>query len=330
MTKSHRARRSALFGSSCWLFVVFPAMCRAESGVAVVQVPGTGQYRILDGDQPVLQYNYQAVAVPAGYLEKVNVGSRKYACERSDYIHPLYGPNGEELTEDWSVDHPHHRGIYWAWPEVQYKGETGDLHALQRVFARPTGKIELRQGKDFAEIVAENEWRWDDKQPIVREVTRIRAWASGRCGRHIDLQFEFSPVEDGVTLARRGTDKYGGLNIRLAQVADSKLTHHADTSRNDQQMAWQAITGKWSGADESAALAVVERAENPDYPADYIEYPNLPWFQPTFPKAGKRHALTQEKPLILRYRLWIRSGGIPSESDYRRLWTSFNSTTQSP
>ena len=65
---------------------------------------------------------------------------RIYARARSDYIHPLFGLEGETLTKDWSTDHPHHRGIYWAWPEVDWRGQRGDLHALQHVFARPTGK----------------------------------------------------------------------------------------------------------------------------------------------------------------------------------------------
>lgn len=34
---------------------------------------------------------------------------------RANYIHPLYGPGGFELTEDFPEDHLHHRDIFWAW-----------------------------------------------------------------------------------------------------------------------------------------------------------------------------------------------------------------------
>jgi AcrR family transcriptional regulator len=34
---------------------------------------------------------------------------------RSCYIHPLYGLDGEVMTEDFPVDHRHHRGVFWAW-----------------------------------------------------------------------------------------------------------------------------------------------------------------------------------------------------------------------
>lgn len=280
----------------------------------------TGQYRIFDGKLPVLQYNYATVNPPAGYLEKVNPESRKYAVPRSNYIHPLFGLEGEQLTLDWSVDHPHHRGIYWAWPQVQYQGEMYDLHALQNVFARPTGKIKTRNGDDYAEIQAENRWLWEDKKAIVLETATIRVWPAGEQGRCIDLTYKFTPLVDGVTIARRGTKAYGGLNIRMSAIKQMKLNHYAEQVDLKPHAAWQSATGIWAGSSKPAVLAVFEKLDNPDYPGDYIEYPYLPWFQPTFPKAGTRYELKKDKPLVLRYRLWVASGQSPTKSQYRQQW----------
>ena len=33
---------------------------------------------------------------------------------RANYVHPLYGLNGEVLTEEFPEDHFHHRGIFWS------------------------------------------------------------------------------------------------------------------------------------------------------------------------------------------------------------------------
>ena len=43
--------------------------------------------------------------------------------ERSNYIHPLYGLDGEILTEDFPRDHLHHRGVFWAWHHVSVGGK---------------------------------------------------------------------------------------------------------------------------------------------------------------------------------------------------------------
>lgn len=297
--------------------------CTSKPLMQIQRDAATGQYYILDGSQLVLQYNYATVKPPADYLEKVHPNNRKYAAPRSDYIHPLFGPEGEPLTLNWSHDHPHHRGIYWAWPEVQYQGKTADLHALQNIFARPTGEIKIRNGDDYAEILAENRWLWKDKTPIVRETATIRAWRADEKGRYIDLTYTFTPLVDNVTLARRGTNLYGGLNIRLSPIKPMKLNHYADPADAQPRAAWQSVTGIWSGATKPTLLAVFEKTANPDYPGDYVQYPNLPWFQPTFPRAGTRYKLKKDPLLVLRYRLWIRSGPPPKEAEYRQQWQLF-------
>ncbi len=220
-----------------------PASPAAESHkLAVRKLGDPGPLEIVDGDTPVLRYNYQLVPEPAEVKDRVSEGSRKYAVARSDYIHPLYGPQGEVLTEDWSPDHPHHRGIYWAWPEVDWQGQRGDLHALQLVFARPTGQVRIEEGADFVQIAAENEWRWDDRTPIVREEAIIRAARQTAAGRAIDLQFRFTALEAGVQVARRGTSHYGGLNVRLSAAQDQQIETGTDPAGASPRRAWAQRT----------------------------------------------------------------------------------------
>jgi len=116
-----------------------------------------GKLVVSEESVPILAYNFQTVPVPPGV-------KGRYAVARSNYIHPLYGPEGEVLTCDFSKDYPHHRGLYWAWPEVTYKNEKRDLHALQGVFARPVKIHRTEAGSVFAEIVVENLWKWGGDQ----------------------------------------------------------------------------------------------------------------------------------------------------------------------
>ena len=313
----------------CGGIVLALAVVAAATGVRAEESTG-GIALAVDGT-PLLRYQHTVVSPPAGYRERIPAQARRYAVVRSGYLHPLFGPHGEELTADWSHDHPHHRGVYWAWPEVVFRGEMKDLHALQGVFSRPVGKPEVARANDgAAELHAVNQWMWNDETPIVREEVTIRG-AKKNAGhdRYVDLTIKLAALEEGVTIARRQAKLYGGLNIRLAPVTGLKLVHHADpvptaVTAQDRQVAWQYASGVWRGANEPTTLVVFEDTANPGYPGDYIQYPNLPWFQPTFPPAGQRYELKQDKPLTLRYRFWIVDGAAPDEEQLRNEWSRFN------
>ncbi len=301
------------------------AAARAESPRVQIRQSDDGRaYVFVEGNQPVLQYNYRTVPLPEGFLEKVRPNSRKYARPRSDYIHPLYGPDGEVLTDDFCVDHPHHRGIYWAWPEVKFGDELGDLHALQRVFARPTGQVKTHVEQNLAELTAESLWKWEDQKPIVRELATIRVHAAGPHGRFVDLTFQFTGLVDGVSIARRHTNLYGGLNTRLARAKPLKFVHHADPKDAQPQRAWSDAIGVFQGGKRSVGLAIFEKSTNPYYPGDWVVYEHLPWFQPTFPAAGVRYPLKPGQTLTLQYRLWIRPTEGTSDEEYRQRWDEYN------
>jgi hypothetical protein len=284
--------------------------------------PATGQIDITDDGKPVLRYNYKAVE-PGEILEKVTPANRIYTRARSDYIHPLYGPNGEVLTKDWSIDHPHHRGIYWAWPEVDFGTNRGDLHALQKVFARPTGKVRLQSGAEFAEIEAENQWMWEDREPIVQERAIIRAYRATAQGRLVDLAFRFVALKDGVTIARRGTEHYGGLNVRMATPASQDISVHTDPTNAVPRRAWSDLSGIFASMNTSSGLTVFQHPRNPDYPGDWVQYPNLSWCQPAFPASGTRYPLSPGRPLVLHFRLLIHPGPKPTDAAAAKEWDAY-------
>lgn len=282
-----------------------------------------GQFDITEAGKPVLRYNYATIE-PGNVLTNVAPANRIYARARSDYIHPLFGLDGEPLTLDWPIDHPHHRGIYWAWPEVDWRGQRGDLHALQHVFARPTGKCVVTGGPVFAQIEAENVWKWEDGESLVHERAVIRAYRTTGDDRIVDLEFRFTALNDTVSLARRGTDKYGGLNIRLAKVADQEIVFHTDATNASPRMAWAELSGKFGDAPQPSGLVVLQHSANPDYPGEWVKFPELNWFQPTFPASGTRYELKQGVPLVLRFRLWLHRGAKASEESCAAHWRAYH------
>ena len=274
---------------------------------------------IFDGDKCVLRYNFRNVPVP-------KTAKGKYAVARSDYIHPLYGPGGEMLTKDYSPEHPHHRGLYWAWPEVFYKSQKRDLHALQGVFARPDKIVSTAGGKDSATIAAASKWLWD-KEEIVAEtavITAHRADADGR--RIIELKFEFTALVDGVSIARRGQKAYGGFNLRFSPRKDQEITKHTDPAGKRPRRAWAQIVGVPPKGKEPVAVGIFQHVENPHAPGDWVQYPNLNWLQPTFPSKGVKYELVKGKKLTLRFGLCIQNGKM-TDKQLAEQWKYINRPT---
>lgn len=316
MTTTSRMERIA--------FIEFPlrttmlaASMAAIASVALASEPGRltihesrepGGWEIDEGGTPVLRYRYQMVAEPPDIKQRISPANAKYAVARCDYVHPLYGLRGETLTEDWSPDHPHHRGIYWAWPEVDWQGRRGDLHALQAVFARPTGQIRTERTDEAVAIIADSQWQWEDGTPIVREQATIRVRPRTAEGRSIDLQFRFVAIDADVLIARRETNLYGGLSIRLASAADQFIETFTDPADASPRRAWSQRVGTPPGATTAVGVTILQHPENPDYPGDWAQYPNLSWVQPTFPAANTRYRISRDRPLTLRYRLRIHEG----------------------
>jgi hypothetical protein len=308
-----------------------------ESTMRVNEDSASGQSIISDNGKTVLQYNYKTVferdALDTLSANKYIVTPNDtfmanpsiYAVPRSNYIHPIYGPNGEMLTRDWSKDHPHHRGIYWAWPEVDFGTKRGDLHALQIVFARPTGKIKYQSGPLFAQIEAENLWMWKDSVSIVNEVAVIRVYMATPQGRIIDLAFRFTALKDSITIARRGTHLYGGLNVRMQTPKSQNIFFHTDSSDIVPRRSWSDLSGLFAGAEVKSGMMVLQHQQNPDYPGDWVQYPELSWCQPTFPAANTRYPLLRGKSLVLRYRILVHDGTLPDKERSAMLWDSFNS-----
>src|SRR5215204_623293 len=73
----------------------------------------TNSLELREGERPVFVYNH-------GIISRQGVPADR---ARSSYIHPLYGLDGEVLTDDFPTDHFHHRGLFWAWPHVKIGGQ---------------------------------------------------------------------------------------------------------------------------------------------------------------------------------------------------------------
>lgn len=310
-------QRGAWRGAAAVLLLAATALGetpQVAGGLRIVEEAAAGRFTVTDGGRPVLVYNFATVPVPAGV-------TGKYAVARSDYVHPLYGPEGEVLTKDYSPDHPHHRGLYWAWPEVTWKGETRDLHALQGVFGQPVRMVRQEVTNGCAVLEVENVWKWGDAEPIVSERAAISVAPQKDGRRAIDFTLRFEALADGVTLARRGRSHYGGFNCRLSARTNQVIIAHADTNCAPAE-AWACLTGVPPEGRGPVSVVLLQDPANPGYPGDWVQYPNLNWLQPTFPAKGTAYSLKTDAPLVLRYRLVVFAREA-DEAQLQRLYVEY-------
>lgn len=332
-------------GRVCWImpagaaaersFRLSAATPSAERGMVVRYDQDAQRMDLFDGEAPVLRYNYGTVPMPPGVKANHEAGHYPPAVygadglARGNYVHPLYGPDGEILTRDYALDHPHHRGLYWAWPEVRYNGELNDLHATKNVHARPVAVKRMIDGPVFALLETELVWKWLGGDQIVKEEVVIRAWKGSERSRFVDFEFRFTGLVDGVTIARRGQSAYGGFNMRFAAGTDTKTTLYTDPPDVAVRRGWGDIVNTVPGGKGPAGMACVQHRTNPEYPGDWVEYPGLPWYQPTFPSSGTMYPLKKGETTTLRYRLWIRPGQA-AEDALADVWSAYNYPPQKP
>jgi hypothetical protein len=274
----------------------------------------TQSYTITEEGKPVLTYRFGEVPLPAGseakHFRKLATpydgayftdGSR-YGGERSDYIHPLYGFQGEALTDDFPKDHLHHRGLWWSWCEVRHHEKIGDLWAVCKIRAYPDRITQRTAGADRAVLQAVNLWRYDDDPvAVVRETVTLRVFrttgAPGARSRSIDVDVRLEALVDGVAIAGRQKIDYGGyggmtirLNPRLGDFAIRAVHPQPDKWKGDTlalveriidpatwgDAAWLALYGRYPVAGAAAAgfttIFMCEARTTPRYPNDFRYY----------------------------------------------------------
>jgi hypothetical protein len=281
-----------------------------------------GGYTFSEGSDPIMKYRFGMVPMPANRQPHHFADGREYGGPRSDYLHPVYGPNGEILTDDYPGDHPHHRGIWWSWPVTRYGDQVADIWAVSGVRAFPEEITKRQAGPVFAMLSAVHLWKFgEEKIPIVRQEATFQAFRRGPTGRVVDVTLALYALKEGVAIGGRPKGGYGGFSLRAAPASGQKITTHADPpDAASSRAAWMDYTARFDGESPSG-ITMIEGPTNPGWPNAFLTYPNLNCMMPAFP--GDREfplekAAGPDDPpsLVLKHRLWIHAG-TPTEAMLR-------------
>ena len=257
-----------------------------------------GTLSLYDGKIPVITYRYGdqlKKGVPAQYL-------------RACYIHPLYGLDGTILTADFPLDHFHHHGLFWTWPEVQVRGQnTQTWHPanLRQHFVR---WIERETSEGSAALKAEIVWKLDAKEVVAREIISLRVHPIDDTGRKIDLTILLEPVGGPMTLkgASEGNKGYGGLCLRGAGMFKGGVLT-TDTGIQEKDVVNTPF--KWADlSTNNHGVTITVDPGHPGYPVSWLirrGYAGI--LNPSWPGL---EAVTLESgaPVTLEYQILVHHG----------------------
>ena len=256
---------------------------------------------VREGDRPVLQYQLVTKSL-----------NDKHA--RSNYVHPLFDLDGSVITEDFPVDHLHHRGIFWAWHQV-WVGEKkiGDPWLCDSFEWQTLSSSTRKNPNNSVTLKAMVAWKSPHltrndgtMNSIVREETAITIYAATPTYRIVDFQIELQALLPDVKIGGSEDEKgYGGFSSRIKLSTEQRFVSNS----GEIDPAIPAMTaGPWLDiSDGKSGVAMMTHPGNPGVANQWILRRKRSMKNCVYPGRNPV-ALSTDKPTVLRYRLVIHRG----------------------
>ncbi len=253
--------------------------------------------------KPVLVYNYGMIG-HEGAPEQMT---------RSSYIHPLYGLDGEILSDDFPKDHYHHRGLYWAWPRIQVGEKEYDLWHLKGIEHRFEEWLHRESGPICALFGVRNGWYVGSKR-VVEEKAEFAVFPEGKFGRAIDVRLRWKALDVPVTIIGQANlnKGYGGFNFRPAPRQDTKITTMGGFQEEDSNLnpfPWADFSARFGDREEMSGIAILVHKRNPGFPPGwclrYYGFLGVAW-----PGLDTWTLKPDGPELELNFRVWIHRGDV--------------------
>lgn len=234
----------------------------------------------------------------------------------NNYLHPVYSLKGDTLTEEFPEDHPHHRGVFWAWHQLYINDSSiGDGWMMQNL---STDVIDAKATleTDHAHLDAHVLWKstaFENGKPFVEEHTSITVYRQLGDLRKIDFEISLKALVPGVGIGGSKDIKgYGGFctRIKLPEQLTFKSSNGLVTPQEGQVVAGSWMDFSWTDSTrqvDSSGLAILCHPSTPNYPAPWILRQQGSMQNIVFPGA-ERIQLSMDQPTVLRYRLIIHNG----------------------
>ena len=239
--------------------------------------------------------------------------------ESAAFFHPLKTPSGNTVTELAPPDHPHHRGVFLGFVEVQGAAD-GDFWGWGEPAPVEGRRIEVRKTSGVrslgnrAAFGVESAWLAGETVVLVE---RLQAMCSVRTNATIlDLNYRLTPSEDTLL----GQWAFSGFCVRTIRegsltahgpggVVDFPDPNHLKPESDWPDADWYAFSLAL-GDGLKAGVAVVDHPDNP--PTLWHNHRQTRMINPCIVAPGEVR-LEKHKPLTLRYRVVAFDGAVPAD-----------------
>jgi len=292
-----------LSGASCTRD--FNSVDNNSSAKITVEKDETG-YTFLENSKKILFYQVKPKSLNGKYT-------------RCHYIHPLYGLDGEILTEDFPEDHPHQRGLFWAWHQVLVGDkQVGDSWSIENFSWDIVGTSIIETSAKVKTLKAVVHWKsplWTDssgkEKPLVREILYLSVYPENKDYRIIDLQTDLCALEQNIYIGGSDDEKgYGGFSARFRLPGDINFSGKEGAVVPQKTSVdagpWLDFSGSFSETG-TAGISIFCHPENPLFPQRWILRGQKSMQNPVFP--GRKPVLLKtDESVILCYRLIVHRG----------------------
>jgi hypothetical protein len=262
-----------------------------------------------NGTTPVLQYEHP----------KLDETKREATFK---VYHHAYSPEGVLLTKGVGGEFTHHRGLFYGFMKVSYDKTTVDIwhcrkqtHQAHREFldeSAPNAVV----GRHRVRI----DWNGDGNKTFAIEERELAAFPLAG-GTLIEFTSKLSPIVDELKLD--GDPQHAGFHFRASNEVASKEERKKTVFIRPDGTGKPGTEVNWPGNKKHVDLpwlAMNFGLGKERYTAVYLDLPTNPkearFSERTYGRFGSYFVTTvkKEKPLVVRYRVWLQKGTATPEA----------------
>lgn len=303
----------------CSLVFILFVSCAAKKEKSVFRFIDSEQgIELMENGQPVLFYQ-KAPKSPDG----------KYFY--NNYIHPLYGLNGDILTEEFPNDHPYHRGIFCGWHQVFVEGESVGNSWIMEHIEQKIVDTKTSFTKQSATLKTDIIWispLYQNGMPFMSEQSTITTYSLEENMRCIDFEISLKALVNEVEIGGADNEKgYGGFCLRIKLPDNIVFTSQKGVVIPDVNQidagSWMDFSASFGGNDEVSGLTLLCHPQTPNYPANWILRSEKSMQNIVFP-GKERVRLPKDVPIVLFYQIVIHDEGVRS-IDIKKVQSEYES-----